>query len=72
MEELIYLFLARTDVVFFDMEQIGKETRIIIPTSDWKSAAPWPLLSFLHINFSALPSEIRYSLLLRDTIIAWK
>lgn len=35
-------------------------------------ASPWSLTSLLHTKFSSLPKTIRNSLLLKDTIVAWK
>lgn len=35
-------------------------------------AAPWPLANLLHTKFSCLPRSVRTSLLLKDTIAAWK
>lgn len=35
-------------------------------------AHPWPLVSLLHTRYSNLPTQIKHSITLRDTIAAWK
>lgn len=35
-------------------------------------AAPWPLISLIHTGFPELPTHVKHSVTLRDTIVAWK